>query len=42
MKREEYDETRRSGKHRKDYFCDFVCISKNKVKRERKPMAFNK
>jgi len=30
MKREEYDEIRRSGKHRKIVFVNFVCISKIK------------
>jgi len=30
MKREEYGETRRSGKHRRNDICDFVRISKTK------------
>ena len=39
MKREEYSETRRSDKNRRNDFYNCCLYILNKVKRERKPMA---
>jgi len=33
--KEKYGETQRSGKHKKEYICDFICISKTKWKRKK-------
>ena len=41
MKREEYNETQRSGKHKKEYICDFLIVFLNQSEKERKPMATN-
>ena len=40
MKRE-VGETQRSGKHKKEYICDFLIVFLKQSEKERKPMATN-
>ena len=41
VEREEYAETQRSGKHEKEYICDFFIVFPKQSEKERKLMVTN-